>query len=168
MFFRIQILGVFFICGAASVLAQPATSQTKPRSHVERFATAEMRAEKAEAETAAKLAVNPNDAETLNARALARMRLGKYAEAADDLRRAVNLSAKNSEYQANLGYALWKLGKPEDAVKAERAALAAELAAVREAVRHFIAVEYPGGTTHPADEDADLLARAVLDGEAKG
>ncbi|MBA3632308.1 MAG: tetratricopeptide repeat protein [Acidobacteria bacterium] len=124
MFFRIQILGVFIICAVPSVLAQTANQQTKPRSHVERFATAEMRAEKAEAETVAKLAVNPNDAETLNARALARMRLGKYAEALEDLLRAVRLDAKSSEYQANLGYAFWKLGKPEDAVKAERAALA--------------------------------------------
>ena len=44
-------------------------------------------------------------------------------EAYEDLRRAVSLKPDNSEYQTNLGYVLWKLGKPEEAVGAERAAL---------------------------------------------
>lgn len=123
MFFRIKILAVITIFAAPAVSAQSADSKPRQRSHVERFSTAEMRAERAETEMNAKIAANPNDAETLNARALARMRLSKYREAAEDLRRAVGLEAKNSEYQANLGYALWKLGKPEEAVKAERLAI---------------------------------------------
>src|SRR5882762_5969375 len=57
------------------------------------------------------------------ARALARMRLGRYNEAFDDLRRAVSLKPATAEYQANLGYVLWKLGRPEEAVNAERASL---------------------------------------------
>lgn len=111
------------IFAAPVISAQSADSKPKPRSHVERFSTAEMRAERTETEMSAKIAANPSDAETLNARALARMRLSKYAEAAEDLRRAVALDAKNSEYQANLGYALWKLGRAEEAVKAERLAI---------------------------------------------
>ena len=58
----------------------------------------------------------------MNARSLAR-RLGRYPEALEDLRRAVALQPANSEYQANLGYVLWKLGRADEAIAAERAAL---------------------------------------------
>ena len=51
------------------------------------------------------------------------MRLGRNQEAYADLSQAVSLKPDNSDYQANLGYVLWKLGKPEEAVAAERAAL---------------------------------------------
>lgn len=123
MFFRVKILALTAVFAAPFVSAQPADLKPKQRSHVERFSTAEMRAERTEAEMSALIAANPRDAATFNARALARMRLGKYAEAAEDLRRALQIDAKNSEYQANYGYALWKLGQPEEAVKAERVAI---------------------------------------------
>ncbi len=106
-----------FAQGAATKVAVPA------RSHVERFSTPESRAERVEAETNAKLAVNPSDTEALNLRAAARVRFGRYAEAYEDLRRAVSLKPGNSEYQANLGYVLWKLGRSDEAVSAERVAL---------------------------------------------
>lgn len=93
------------------------------RSHVERFSSPEKKAERTEAEATAKLARTPDDAETLNERALARMRLGRYAEAHDDLRRALALQPQSAEYWANLGYALWRLGKLAEAIEAERAAL---------------------------------------------
>src|SRR5256885_2612145 len=95
----------------------------KERSHVERFSTPEVRAERSEADASAKLATNPNDDLALNARSVARMRLGRYNEAYEDLRRAVSLKPTIADYQANLGYVLWKLGRAEEAVAAERAAL---------------------------------------------
>ena len=110
---------VVLLSGVASVPAQ----QPKERSHVERFSTPEVKAEREETAASAKLAVNPNDDQALNARAIARMRLGRYQEAYDDLRRAVNLKPSESDYQANLGYVLWKLGRPEEAINGERAAL---------------------------------------------
>jgi tetratricopeptide (TPR) repeat protein len=102
---------------------QSATAPPKERSHTERFSTPEVRAERAEADAGAKLATNANDDQQLNARALARMRLGRYNEAYEDLRRALSLKPANPEYQANLGYVLWKLGRADEAVIAERAAL---------------------------------------------
>ncbi|HJQ22578.1 MAG TPA: tetratricopeptide repeat protein [Blastocatellia bacterium] len=108
-----------FVGPSLSALAQqPAT-----RSHVERFSTPAARAERSEAEATTKLTADANDTEALNARALARMRLGRYSEALDDLRRAAALKPGNADYQSNLGYVLWKLGRVEDAINAERAAL---------------------------------------------
>jgi tetratricopeptide (TPR) repeat protein len=104
-------------------MSQSTVAGSEERSHVERFSTAEVRAERAEADTTAKLAQSPNDDNALNARALARMRLGRNKEAHDDLVRAVSLKPENSEYHANLGYVLWKLGHPEEAINAERTAL---------------------------------------------
>jgi superkiller protein 3 len=104
---------------SAPILAQ----QTKERSHVERFSTPEVRAERDETAANAKLAANANDDQALNARAIARMRLGHFKEAYEDLRRAVELKPADSNYQANLGYVLWKLGRPEEAISAERTAL---------------------------------------------
>ena len=111
------------LAGLQVAAGQPSVPQSKERSHVERFSTPEVRAEKAEANANAKLTANPNDDAALDARAVARMRLGRNKEAYEDLRRAVSLKPDNSNYQANLGYVLWKLGKPEEAVGAERAAL---------------------------------------------
>ena len=108
-------LGAF----SASVAAQ----QLKEKSHVERFSSPEVRAERDEATATANLGTNASDDQALNARALARMRLGRYKEAYDDLRRAVSIKPANSDYQANLGYVLWKLGQPDEAIAAERAAL---------------------------------------------
>jgi tetratricopeptide (TPR) repeat protein len=102
---------------------QTSVPPSKERSHVERFSTPEVRAEKAEADASALLAANSSDDAALNRRALARMRLGRNAEAFEDLRRAVSLKPANSEYQGNLGYVLWKLGKAQEAVNAERTAL---------------------------------------------
>src|SRR5262245_49948797 len=99
------------LVGAVFVLAQepvPA-SGARVRSHVERFTTLDVRAERVEAETSVKLAANPNDTEALNLRATARMLAGRYTEAREDLRRAVSLKPDNASYQANLGYVLWKL-----------------------------------------------------------
>lgn len=108
-------LGAF----STSVAAQ----QGKERSHVERFSALEVRAEREEIAANEKLTANPNDDQALNTRAIARMRLGRYQEAYDDLRRSVELKPADSDYQANLGYVLWKLGRPDEAIGAERAAL---------------------------------------------
>src|ERR1051325_9056368 len=108
------------LCLTVTPFAQSPAQST--RSHVERFSTPEMRAERAETEATRKITANPKDDEALNARALARMRLGRYAEAHEDLRRAVSLKPASAEYQANLGYVLYKIGKPAEAATAERAA----------------------------------------------
>src|SRR5262249_17266307 len=81
------------------------------------------RAERDEAEAAAKISTNPKDDEAWYRRANARMRLGRYTEAQEDLLRAVQLKPQTSEYQAGLGYALFKLGRATEAIAAERAAL---------------------------------------------
>lgn len=107
-------------CALASYGQAPVGAQ---RSHVDRFSTPEIRAEKAEADATTKLKANPQDAEALNARALARLRLTRYQEAYADLRQAVSLRSSDAEYQANLGYALWKLGRASEAIEAERGAL---------------------------------------------
>jgi tetratricopeptide (TPR) repeat protein len=122
MTLRLLPLVALVLATFASVPAQ-SSGPPKERSHVERFRTAENRAERAEADANAKLTANADDDSALNARSLARMRLGRYSEAYDDLRRAVTLKPNNSEYQANLGYVLWKLGRAAEAVTAERTAL---------------------------------------------
>jgi tetratricopeptide (TPR) repeat protein len=132
---KFQFIAACLFC-AASPLAQTAafaqtaaSAQTAPqtapsaRSHVGRFSTTEMRAERVETDQTAKLAANPNDTEALNLRALARMRFGRYQESYEDLRRAASLKPNNADYQANLGFALWKLGRVEEAINAERAAI---------------------------------------------
>jgi Flp pilus assembly protein TadD len=119
-FFALKLLA---LCLCLSATAYGQSQAQAARSHVERFSTPEMLAERAEAEATRKLAANPKDADSLNARALARMRLGRYSEAHEDLRRAVSLKPSGAEYQANLGYVLYKIGKPAEAIAAERAAV---------------------------------------------
>jgi len=111
-----------FCFGVPLVHAQT-TPPNNTRSHVERFSTSVARAERAEAEASQKLKAQPNEPEYLNARAYARMGLGHYAEAAEDLRQAIVLNPKKADYHANLGYALWKLSLRAEALNAEREAL---------------------------------------------
>ncbi|MBK7705150.1 MAG: tetratricopeptide repeat protein [Acidobacteria bacterium] len=100
-----------------------ATPVAVRRTHVDRFRSPESRALKTEAEATEKLKQNPASAETVNDRAVARMRLQNFSGALDDLKRAVELDPKNAEYRANLGYVLWKVGRGEEAIAAEREAL---------------------------------------------
>ena len=125
MFRPLHLIAACFAC-AAPVCAQTAAPAAAPpaRTHVERFSTPEMRAERAEAEATQKLAAAPADAEALNARSLARMRLNRFKEAYEDVRRAAELKPAHAEYRANLGYALWRLGRPAEAIEAARRALA--------------------------------------------
>lgn len=118
-------VSLIIICflSAATASAQMPAASPPARSHVERFSTLQMRAEKIDADATARLAATPHDAGALNSRALARMSFGRYAEALEDLRQAISLAPNNAEYQANFGYALWKLGRVDEAINAERAAL---------------------------------------------
>lgn len=118
---RAPHLILFCLSCAAFVPAQ--TPAPVVRSHVERFSTPEVRAERTEQDATLKLNANQNDTEALNTRAFARMSLGRYKEAEEDLRRAVALKPANAAYQASLGYALWKTGRHAEAIAAERAAL---------------------------------------------
>ena len=121
---KIELYGLILIVLSCAIPSAAQMASSAPvRSHVERFSTPEVRAEKVEADATAKLKVNAQDDETLNARALARVRLNRYHEAYDDLREASKLKPGNADYQANLGYVLWKLGRANEAVEAERVAL---------------------------------------------
>jgi tetratricopeptide (TPR) repeat protein len=122
MALRTQLLSAAFALCAA-VAAAPAQTPAPERSHVERFSSVETRAERAESEATAKLKADPRDAAAYNSRGVARLFLGRYREAAEDLARAVSLKPDSADYQANYGSALWKAGRPEEAVAAERAAL---------------------------------------------
>jgi tetratricopeptide (TPR) repeat protein len=108
---------------AIQSFAQTTGPTPVPRSHVERFSTPEARATKIEREASEKLMANPNDTESLNERALARIRLGRFQEAYQDLKKAIELNPKNADYRANYGYVLWKIGKAAEAIDAEREAL---------------------------------------------
>lgn len=128
MKFHLRVLLPVFLFGAYFVNAQTSTPDATPspprqRSHVERFSTPQMRAERAETEASARLTANPDDPATLNARALARMQLNRYGDAYEDLRRAVALKPTVADYQANLGYVLWRLGRATEAIEAERVAI---------------------------------------------
>lgn len=120
---RLHCLIFVSLSCAGSVCAQSALPAAPVRSHVERFSTPQERAERSEATATAKLSAAPGDAEAFNARSLARMRLGRYGEALEDIRRAVALKPEDARYQANLGYALWKVGRHAEALAAERAAV---------------------------------------------
>ncbi len=122
MIIRLTALG-FCLFAFLDEVAGQNTNPPKERSHVERFSTPEVRAERSESDMTARLVTNPKDDAALNLRSVARMRLGRYTEALEDLKAAIGLNPKNAEYQANFGYVLWKLGRAEEAVNAERAAL---------------------------------------------
>ncbi|HEU5239948.1 MAG TPA: tetratricopeptide repeat protein [Pyrinomonadaceae bacterium] len=124
MIYRAIVLLVIDLACVACVRAQvAASSPTVVRSHVERFSTAKERAAQAENIANSRLANNQNDAAAFNLRGVARLRLGRYAESFEDLQRAVTLKPDSAEYQTNLGYVLWKLGKVEPALVATKTAI---------------------------------------------
>lgn len=127
--FITSLLASCAVCGvAANAFAQAAIVQgsaATSRTHLERFSSADAQAATIEREAESRLTKNPNDAAALNSRALARMRLNRYAEALQDLQLATRLQPTNAEYLANYGFALWKLGRTDEAITAGRAAYAA-------------------------------------------
>ncbi len=114
------LLVVISLLPSPPAIAQQAGAE---RSHVDRFSSPEVRAERAEADASARLSSNPKDVDALADRALARMRLGHYAQSYEDLRLASTLRPADADFQASIGYVLWKLGRPAEAISAERAAL---------------------------------------------
>lgn len=106
-----------------TVLGQSPSPAPVKKTHVERFTTPESRATRNEIDLTEKLKRIQNDGNLYNDRALARVRLQKMPEALQDLQKAIELSPKNAEFYANLGYVLWKLGKFTEAISAEREAL---------------------------------------------
>jgi len=115
--FLVKTLALGLYCSAIVLAQSPSSSPGPERSHVERFTTVETRAERTEAEASKKLVSNPNDADALNLRGLARLFLGHYQEAQEDLTRAVAIKPDNSSYQTNLASALWKLGRAAEAIE---------------------------------------------------
>lgn len=123
MLLRLCLMTLLVTTCVSEIVAQSTAPARNEKSHVERFSTPEVRAEKAEQDANTKLTANPNDDRALNSRALARVRIGKNEEAYQDLVKATKIKPDSSEYQANLGYVLWKIGRLEEAVRAERLAL---------------------------------------------
>src|SRR5262249_30658024 len=103
MIFR-SVITFSVILFSSSLMPAQTVAPARERSHVERFSTPEMRAERAEVIANERLAKNPNDAEALNLRAVARLLFGRYQESYEDLRRAVTLNPNKAEFQANWGY----------------------------------------------------------------
>src|SRR5213593_4096302 len=97
MYKQFSFIPVCFLC-LATAFGQSEPSASAERSHVERFSTPEVKAERAEAEATAKLKGNSNDVETLNQRSLALMQLGRYSAALEDLHKAVSLRPSNGTY----------------------------------------------------------------------
>lgn len=119
----------FRLLSAALFLAVPALggAQQQPEaSHVERFTPQEVRWQRTEQETSAKLAKNSNDSAALYERGTARINLGRVGEAVGDLREAARLDSKSADDRAGLAYGLWLLGQPQEALAAAQAALALE------------------------------------------
>lgn len=126
MLYRSIVLVAICLVGTTPVWSQQTARSTTPtaaRSHVERFSTQKERAEEAEIIANSRLADNSNDSAALNLRAVARLRLGRFADSYQDLQRAAALDPANSEYQKNLGFVLWKLGKVDEAVAVTRTAI---------------------------------------------
>jgi len=75
---RLRFLHFIVIGFGCALVVSAQTQTTAPeRSHVERFSAPEVRAERAETDATAKRGANSDDAESLNARAYARMSLGR-------------------------------------------------------------------------------------------
>lgn len=109
-----------------ALAAMPAFSQepAKERSHQERFANPRTLREREERKATQRLRRNPNDAQALEDRGVARIRLGRGAEAVADLERAAKLQPKSANVRANLAYGLMQLGRWREALAATRTALA--------------------------------------------
>lgn len=114
-----SILGLLLLAAAI-----PAFSQEKERSHQERFADPRALRERDEREANQRLRKNPNDGKALEDRGVARLRMGRVAEAVADLERAAALQPKSADVHADLAYALMQQGKLPEALAAARSALA--------------------------------------------
>ncbi len=112
-------LGLLLTLGSTGLL-----SQQDPPSHRERFASRTDRLQRDEREASLRLSANPNDTNALNARALARLGLGRTEEALDDLRRAAELESGSADPRASLAYGLWVQGRLHEAKAAAESALA--------------------------------------------
>ncbi len=98
-------------------------AQRKEPSHVERFANPETGFRLAEEEATARLRQNPLDSKALLERGTARLHLGQFAAALEDLRRAAALNPASADAEAQLANGLWMSGSLDQAVIAAREAL---------------------------------------------
>jgi tetratricopeptide (TPR) repeat protein len=104
--------------------ARPGFGQEKELSHQERFADPQTLRQREERDATARLRRNPNDTRALEERGVARVRLGKMAEAVTDLRRAAALDPKSANARADLAFALMQQGRFQEALSTARSALA--------------------------------------------
>ncbi len=111
---------LFCLPGALAAAQQPEPS------HQERFASPQDKLRAQEAKADDRLRENPQDAKALVERGLARLRMGKEAEALADLKRAVELDPALADAHASLAYAFMLQGHWPEGIAASRAALKIE------------------------------------------
>jgi tetratricopeptide (TPR) repeat protein len=114
-----KILGLFLLVAAISPVAQE-----KERSHQERFADPQTLRQGEERQATLRLRKNPNDAQALEERGVARLRMGRTEPALADLERAAKLTPKSADVRANLAYGLMQQRRWREALEVARAALA--------------------------------------------
>src|SRR2546428_1803328 len=143
------------LLSSSAVAAQ--TLKREELSHVERFSP-RLRDARIELERTAALQANPNDPAALNDRGVARIHLGKFKEAIDDLQRGASLDARSADLRVSLGYAFWRGARTAEAAESFREALKLD-------EKHFPAHYYLGRLLliggHNVSEAAVHLQRAV-------
>ncbi len=105
-----------------SVFAAAQVPNREQLSHVERF-NPRLRDERIERERTAVLRTSPDNAAALNDRGVARIHLGRFEEAIDDLQHGAKLNPSSADLRVSLGYALWRNGRPAEAAESFRQAL---------------------------------------------
>ena len=103
-----------------SLLAHPATAEAV-RMKDAYLLRLEGRLDEALAQADVVLARSPDPAPALMLRGILQLDLGRFAEAADDLSRAVKLQPYNKEARYKLAQAYLKLDRPDDAAKEREA-----------------------------------------------
>ncbi|HEY3130638.1 MAG TPA: tetratricopeptide repeat protein [Acidobacteriota bacterium] len=155
---------VWLLTALLSFLALKAqTLKHEELSHVERF-NPRLRDARIERERTAALQANPNDPAALNDRGVARIHLGKFKEAIDDLQRGALLDARSADLRVSLGYALWRSARTAEAAESFREALRLD-------EKHFPAHYYLGrllliGGRDPSEAAAHLQRAVEVNPEA--
>ncbi len=105
-------------------LGGPLRGEEVEASHRKRLVNPAAALAREEQEADARLQATPHDPQSLRARGLARLNMGKLEDAAADLRRAVALEPSQVSVRAELAFALMLSGHFTEALAAARSALA--------------------------------------------
>ena len=133
--------------------SQPATQEL---SHADRFASPQQKLEREIKNATSKLSRNPRDANALDDRGMARVRLDDMNNGIRDIRQAAELNPKSADFQTDLAYALWTNGQLQEARAAASRALA--LQPVNAAAHYYLArlIIETGGSLDEAVENFKL------------